>query len=59
MIISWNVIGMIKAGKIKEVSSRLLDIKHDIVVLIELRVKRPKANKLREKLKLIGMYLNN
>lgn len=51
--------GMIKAGKIKEVSSRLLDIKHDIVVLIELRVKRTKSNKLREKLKLIGMYLNN
>lgn len=59
MIISWNVRGLNKIGKIKKVNSHHLDLKLDIIVLIKTRVKNAKPNKIRDKLKLRAMYLDN
>ncbi|CAK8532803.1 unnamed protein product [Lathyrus sativus] len=59
MIISWNVRGLNKSGKTREISSRLLDLNPAIIVLIETRVKRNKTQTIRDKLKLRGSYLDN
>ncbi|GAU38712.1 hypothetical protein TSUD_396400 [Trifolium subterraneum] len=44
-------------GKIREISSRLLDLNPDIAILIETRVKQNKAENIRNKLKLRGDWL--
>lgn len=59
MIVSWNVRGLNKAGKLREISSRLLELQPEIAILIETRVKENKAAKVREKLRLNGNYLDN
>lgn len=59
MIASWNVRGLNKAGKLREISSRLLELQPEIAILIETRVKENKATKVREKLRLNGNYLDN
>ena len=59
MIASWNVKGLNKAGKLREISSRLLELQPEIAILIETRVKENKAAKVREKLRLNGNYLDN
>lgn len=59
MIISWNLRGLNKASKIREVSSRLFLLKPHIVVMLETRVKNNKAGNVRDKLKLKGKYLDN
>lgn len=59
MIISWNLRGLNKASKIREVSSRLFLLKPHIVVMLETRVKNNKAGNVRDKFKLKGKYLDN
>jgi exonuclease III len=56
MIIAWNVRGLNKVGKIREISSRLVNLNPDIAILIETRVKSNKAEKIRKRLKLRCNY---
>jgi hypothetical protein len=46
-------------GKVREISSRLLDLNPDIAILIETRVKKNKAENIRKRLQLRGNYLDN
>jgi hypothetical protein len=59
MILSWNTRGLNKAGKAREVGSRLLGLKPHIAVLVETRVKKNKADNIKHKLRLSGKYLDN
>ncbi|CAK8577553.1 unnamed protein product [Lathyrus sativus] len=59
MIVSWNVRGLNKAGKVREISSRLQNLDPAITVLIETRVKKEKAVGIRKKLKMRGSYMDN
>ncbi|CAJ2662986.1 unnamed protein product, partial [Trifolium pratense] len=59
MILAWNTRGLNKAGKAREIGSRLLSLRPEIVVLIETRVKSAKADSIRNKLRLKGKYLDN
>ena len=59
MIISCNVRGLNKGVKTKEVSSCLYSLKPKVEVIIETRVKHDKAQKIRDKLKLAVMYIDN
>lgn len=51
--------GINKMGKLKEISSRLLKLRPTIAILIETRVKRNKANSIRERLQLPNNYLDD
>lgn len=59
MIIAWNVRELNKVENVREITSRLFDLKHDIAILIETRVKKNKTENIRNKLKLRGNYLDN
>lgn len=59
MIISWNVRGLNNVGKLKEIGSRLLELRPTITILIETRVKQVKARNIRNKLRLQGEFLDN
>ncbi|CAK8563325.1 unnamed protein product [Lathyrus sativus] len=59
MIVSWNIRGLNKAVKTKEVSFRLLTLNLMIVVLIKTRVKKDKSDKVRSKIKLRGSCIDN
>jgi hypothetical protein len=59
MIVSWNIRGLNKAGKVREISSRLQRLTPTIFVLIETRVKAQNATRIRQKLKLKGNYMDN
>lgn len=59
MIISWNLRGLNKMGKLRETSSRLLNLHPKIAILLETRVKCDKAKKVRDYLNLRGKYLDN
>lgn len=59
MIIVWKLRGLNKAGKIKEVSSRLLDLNPEIAILIETRVKENKEDVVRTKLEIRGSFIDN
>lgn len=51
--------GLNKSGKLSEISSHLLDLQSDVIVLIETRVKIAKAKTVRENLKLKGNFIYN
>ncbi|CAK8576024.1 unnamed protein product [Lathyrus sativus] len=59
MIVSWNIRGLNKAGKVREISSRLQKLAPAISVLIETRVKEKNAICIRRKLRLEGNYIDN
>jgi hypothetical protein len=59
MLSSWNVRGLNKSGKVKEISSRLKTTKPDIMILIETRVKVGNAKNIRDKLNLYDRYIDN
>ncbi|XP_058776937.1 uncharacterized protein LOC131651282 [Vicia villosa] len=59
MIVSWNTRGLNNIGKLKEISSHLHELRPNISILIETRVKRNNAEKVRAKLNLPGSYANN
>ncbi|XP_058739151.1 uncharacterized protein LOC131611041 [Vicia villosa] len=59
MIVSWNIRGLNKVGKIKEIKTRLLNLHPIISILVETRVKKCKANKIRESLGVPGCYVDN
>ncbi|XP_058784387.1 uncharacterized protein LOC131659154 [Vicia villosa] len=59
MLVVWNIRGLNKAGKVKEVSSRLNNIQHEICILLETQVKVNKADQIRQKLQLKGRFLDN
>ncbi|KAL5127208.1 hypothetical protein HKD37_14G039672 [Glycine soja] len=46
-------------GKLKEIGSRLLELRPTITILIETRVKQVKARNIRNKLRLQGEFLDN
>lgn len=47
MILSWNVRGLNKKARSKEVSSRLSKLQVNIAILVETRVKMENARKVR------------
>lgn len=59
MIVTWNVRGMNRSGKLREINSRLLKLHPEIVIFLETRVKCVKDNKARDKVMLGGRFLNN
>lgn len=59
MIVSWNTRGLNKISKLRDISSRLLELGLDISILIETRVKNTNADKVRSKLNLPGRYEDN
>ena len=59
MIVSWNVRGLNKLGKIKEISSLLLHLQPTISILLETRVKENKAKKVRDKLNMHRSCIDN
>ncbi|CAK8560469.1 unnamed protein product [Lathyrus sativus] len=59
MIVSWNIRGLNKVGKLREISSRLLELKPAIVILVETRVKKSKENVIRNKLHLTDNFIDN
>ncbi|XP_058757778.1 uncharacterized protein LOC131631035 [Vicia villosa] len=59
MLAAWNIRGLNKADKLREVSSHILKLQPDIIVLIETRVKENKASAIRNKLRLKGDYIDN
>ncbi|CAK8574006.1 unnamed protein product [Lathyrus sativus] len=59
MIVSWNIRGLNKAGKVREISSRLQKLTPAISALIETRVKAKNEMRIRQKLKLKGNYTDN
>lgn len=59
MIVSWNVRGLNKVGKIREINSRLLGLQPNICVLLETRVKDSNTKQVREKLSMSNSYLDN
>src|SRR4051812_36138791 len=59
MIISWNVRGFNKIGKLREVNSRLRKLHPMISILLETRVKENKAKDIRQHLQIGGMYVDN
>ncbi|XP_058782827.1 uncharacterized protein LOC131657446 [Vicia villosa] len=50
MIISWNVRGLNKAGKCREIAARLKKLNPDFGILVETRVKFSKKDSIRNKL---------
>ncbi|XP_058750195.1 uncharacterized protein LOC131623214 [Vicia villosa] len=50
MIVSWNIRGLNKVAKQKEISSRLFKLQPNIAILLETRVKKEKAEKWRQKI---------
>lgn len=46
MLASWNVRGLNKVGKLREISSRLVELQPEIMILLETRVKQNKAKKI-------------
>lgn len=54
MIVAWNVKGLNKIGKVREISSHLSNLNPNIAILIETRVKSRKVDQIRNKLKLCG-----
>ncbi|XP_058784644.1 uncharacterized protein LOC131659472 [Vicia villosa] len=59
MLAAWNIKGLNKADKLREISSHLLKLQPDIIVLIETRVKESKASMIRNKLGFKGNYIDN
>lgn len=59
MIVSWNVRGLNKIVKIKEVSPLLLNLNPVMVVINETCVKEDMAAKIRDNLKIKGMFMDN
>ncbi|XP_058733155.1 uncharacterized protein LOC131604751 [Vicia villosa] len=57
----WNnpLVGINKTGKLREVSSRLKEIRQRITVLLETRVKENKAKDVRQLLLSGGMFVDN
>ncbi|XP_058726099.1 uncharacterized protein LOC131597415 [Vicia villosa] len=59
MIVSWNVRGLNKGIRNREISSRLSKLNPDIAILVETRVKKDKAVNIRKKLGGQWHYLDN
>lgn len=59
MIVSWNIRGLNKVGKTIEISSRLKSLNPSIIVLLETRVKKNKADAIRHKLNFQVQYWDN
>ncbi|XP_058777111.1 uncharacterized protein LOC131651466 [Vicia villosa] len=57
--VAWNVRGLNKSAKLREISSRLLELKAHINILIETRVKQGQADTIRNKLHLGGKFIDN
>ncbi|XP_058726138.1 uncharacterized protein LOC131597458 [Vicia villosa] len=56
---AWNVRGLNKSGKAREISSRLLELAPEFLILLETRVKANKADAVRNKLSFKGTYLDD
>ncbi|CAK8537830.1 unnamed protein product [Lathyrus sativus] len=59
MLVSWNIGGLNKVGKIREIRSRLQELKLAIIILIETRVKEAKDKVVREKLMIYDKHIDN
>lgn len=59
MLVSWNIRGLNKVGKYKDINSHLLSLNANVNVLLKTRVKRDNAKVIWDKLKLPVSYLDN
>ncbi|XP_058725687.1 uncharacterized protein LOC131596982 [Vicia villosa] len=59
MILSWNVRGLNKAAKQKEINSRLLKLQPSIAILLETRIKRDKADRCRRNMGNRWQFIDN
>lgn len=59
MLISWNVRGLNKTGKLREISSHLFNLQPEICILLETRVKKAKAVQIRNKINIHDRYIDN
>ncbi|CAK8531501.1 unnamed protein product [Lathyrus sativus] len=59
MLVSWNVRGLNRRVKTKEVSARLRSLNPMICILLETRVKQEKADRIRCKLRSTCSFLDN
>ncbi|XP_058776752.1 uncharacterized protein LOC131651098 [Vicia villosa] len=59
MIVSWNIRGLNKVGKLREISSHLLNFQAEIIILLETRVKKNNVKAIRERLQWKGSFLDN
>ncbi|CAK8578493.1 unnamed protein product [Lathyrus sativus] len=59
MLVSWNIRGLNNVGKIREIRSRLQELKPAIIILIGTRVKEAKAKAVREKLMIYNKHIDN
>ncbi|XP_058777117.1 uncharacterized protein LOC131651471 [Vicia villosa] len=59
MIIVYNIRGLNKTGKVREISFCLNQLKPDMAILVETRVKASNADKIRNKLGIYWSYMDN
>ncbi|CAK8531687.1 unnamed protein product [Lathyrus sativus] len=59
MIISWNVRGLNKKDKIRDISSRLLELNPNIAILLETIVKKDSVAHIRKLLNFKGVFADN
>ncbi|KAI5382263.1 hypothetical protein KIW84_UN0041 [Lathyrus oleraceus] len=58
-MLAWNVSGLNKKDKLKEISCRLLEFRPNIAILLETRAKKDNATNIKKLLHLQGTYLDN
>lgn len=59
MMVSWNISGLNKPGKIIDISPLLINLRLVILVLLETRVKKHNAQVIRNKLKVHDTFIDN
>ncbi|CAK8577632.1 unnamed protein product [Lathyrus sativus] len=59
MLAAWNVRGLNNVGKLREIHSRLLELRPKIIALLESRVKVKNVPSVRNKLMLRGNFADN
>lgn len=59
MLTSYNVGGINKVDKLREIFSRLNDLQPEISILLETRVKQPKAITISDKMKHYDSFVDN
>lgn len=59
MIVSWNIRGLNKLAKLREISSRLYSLQTDIAILIETHVKKANADVCRKRLGNKWKFIDN
>lgn len=59
MIVSWNIRGLNKRAKLREISSRLYSLQLDVAILLETHVKQDNTGNCRKRLGNNWSYIDN